>query len=155
MAKVEMNFIVKGGEVKPAPPVGPALGQEGLPVGRVVADINKATKDWKGLKIPITVKADPVKKEWNIEVGTPLTSALLLQEADAEKGAEEAGNETIGDLSFKQVKKIAKLKEEELHTSNVKNSIKTVLGTMKSMGLTLEGKDPQEVLQNIDDYFKK
>lgn len=138
MAKVKMEFIVKGGEVKPAPPVGPALGQEGLPVGRVVGDINQATKEWKGLKVPITIKADPVKREWEIEVGTPLTSALLLQEAGGEN-----------DLTLDQVKKVAELKKAEMHTKTFEGAIKTVLGTMKSMGFSCEGEDPVKVAHKL------
>lgn len=139
MPKVEMNFIVKGGEVKPAPPVGPALGQEGLPVGRVVADINKATQEWKGLKVPITIRADPAEKEWEVEVGTPLTSALLFQEAGDDK-----------DLSIEEVEKVAKLKENEIHARTFEGTIKTVLGTLGSMGYTCEG---VPVKKYIEEHF--
>lgn len=142
MPKVKMDFIVSGGEVKPAPPVGPALGQEGLPVGRVVADINKATEEWKGLKVPITITADPAEREWEIEVGTPLTSALLLQEMESDEAGAEAR-----DLTFDQVKKVAELKEDEIHARSFEGAVRCVLGTMKSMNMTCEGKDPKEFIE--------
>jgi len=153
--KVSLTFLVKGGEATPGPPLGPALGQLGVPVGRVVADINKATAQWKGLTVPVTVIVDTSERTWEIQVGTPPTSALIIKELGIEKGSGQAGKEIVGDLSLEKVVEIAKMKAPEMYAKNLKSAVKQVLGTMVSMGITCEGKDPREIIHNLDEWLKK
>ena len=153
--KVTLTFLIKGGEATPGPPLGPSLGQLGVPVGRVVADINKATANWKGLTVPVKVTVDTSERTWEIEVGTPVTSALILKELGAEKGSGQAGKENIGDLPLEKVVEIAKMKMNEMYVRNLKSAIKQVLGTMVSMGVTCEGNDPREIIRNLDEWLEK
>ncbi|MHA1590713.1 MAG: 50S ribosomal protein L11 [Candidatus Njordarchaeales archaeon] len=153
--KITLTFLVKGGEATPGPPLGPALGQLGLPVGRVVADINKATSSWKGLVVPVKVIVDTAERKWEIEVGVPYTSALILKELKKEKGSGQAGKEVIGDLSLEKVVEIAKMKMDSMYVKDLRGAIKSVLGTMVSMGVTCEGKDPREIIRNLDEWLKK
>ncbi len=153
--KITLEFLVKGGEVTPGPPVGPTLGQNQLPVGKVVADINKATSKWKGLLVPIKVIVDPSTRQYEIEVGTPTTSALIMKEANIKKGSGQSGKEAVGDLSLEKVLEIAKMKMPQMYARNIKSAIKQVLGTMVSMGVTVDGKDPKEVINNLDGYLKE
>ncbi len=153
--RVTLTFLVKGGAATPGPPIGPALGQLGVPVGRVVADINKATAQWKGLTVPVIVTVDTSKRSWEIEVGTPPTSALIIKELKIEKGSGQAGKEIVGDLSLDKVVEIAKMKLPEMYVRDIRGAIKQVLGTMVSMGVTCEGKDPREIIRNLDEWLKK
>jgi len=153
--RVTLTFLVKGGAATPGPPIGPALGQLGVPVGRVVADINKATGKWKGLTVPVIVTVDTSSRTWEIEVGTPPTSALIIKELQIEKGSGQAGKEIVGDLSLSKVVEIAKMKLPEMYVRDIKGAIKQVLGTMVSMGVTCEGKDPREIIKELDEWLKK
>lgn len=153
--KVTLEFLVKGGEVTPGPPVGPTLGQNQLPVGKVVADINKATSKWKGLLVPVKVIVDPATREYEIEVGIPTTSALIMKEANIKKGSGQAGKEVVGDLSLEKVVEIAKMKSDQMFNRDLIGAIKQVLGTMVSMGVTVDGKNPREVQKNIHEYLKE
>jgi len=153
--KVTLEFLVKGGEATPGPPIGPALGQNQLPVGKVVAEINKATSQWKGLLVPVKVIIDPSTREYQIEVGIPTTSALIMKEAKIGKGSGQAGKEFIGDLPIEKVIEIAKMKMNEMYCRDLKSAIKQVLGTMVSMGVSVEGKNPKDVQKNLDAILKE
>ncbi|MHA1615730.1 MAG: 50S ribosomal protein L11 [Candidatus Njordarchaeales archaeon] len=153
--KVTLTFLVKGGEATPGPPIGPALGPYGVPIGKVVADINKATSNWKGLVVPVKVIIDTAERTWQIEVGTPYTSALILKELRKEKGSGQAGKEIIGDLPLEKVVEIAKMKKDSMYVKDLRGAIKSVLGTMVSMGVTCEGRDPREIIRNLDEWLKK
>ncbi len=151
--KIVLEFLVKGGEVTPGPPVGPTLGQNQLPVGKVVADINKATSKWKGLLVPVKVIVDPATREYEIEVGTPTTSALIMKEAKISKGSGQAGKEFVADLSLEKIIEIAKLKQEQMYSRDLKSAIKQVIGTMVSMGVTVEGIPPKEAQAKLDELL--
>jgi len=149
-----LEFLVKGGEVTPGPPVGPALGQNQLPVGKVVADINKATAKWKGLLVPVKVIIDPSTRQYEIEVGTPTTSALIMKEAKISKGSGQAGKEIVADLPLEKVVEIARVKYDQMYSRDLKSAIKQVLGTMVSMGVTVDGENPKVVQRKLDEYLK-
>ena len=75
MAKKEkVEALVDGGKASAAPPLGPALGPMGVNIGQVIAEINKKTDAFKGMKVPVTVLIDKETKEFSIEIGTPPTS---------------------------------------------------------------------------------
>ncbi len=145
-----LKFLVEGGKATPGPPLGPALGPLGVNIGKVVAEINKATAKYAGMIVPVILHIDDVTKEIRVEVGTPPTSALILKELGKEKGSGAAGKESIGSLKLEQVIKIAKIKMEGMNTANLKSAVKQVLGTCVSMGVLVEGKDPREIIRAID-----
>ncbi len=153
----EIDALIEGGKASPAPPLGPALAPLGLNIGEVIADINKATQDFAGMQVPVKVIVDEKTKEYDIEVGTPPVSALLLKEAGISKGAgEEQHISPVGDISLDQAVKVAKSKS----FPNPKSGTNQVLGTCVSMGLTCEGKDAREVIAEInegkhDDKFQE
>ncbi len=144
-----VKVLVPGGKATPGPPLGPAIGPYGLNVKKVVDEINKATKEYEGLTVPvkIIIKED---KTFEIEVGVPPTSALIKKELGLEKGSGKTGHETVADLKLDQVIKIAKLKKEEMLSYSLKSAVKEVLGTCVSMGVTVEGKHPKEIQKMID-----
>jgi len=148
--KKVVKVMIEGGKATPGPPLGPALGGLGLNMGLVVKEINDKTKEYAGMKVPVEIEIDLETKEFEVRVGTPPTSMLILRELGAEKGSSDPGSKKIGDLKMEQVVEIAKTKLENANTRDLKKVVKQVLGTALSMGVTVEGKDPREVQREID-----
>lgn len=146
---MKIKLLVVGGKATPGPPIGPTLSPLGLPVGKVVADINKATSKYAGMKVPVKLYVDPATKQYTIEVGTPPVSALIKKELKLEKAAHKPGEETVGDIPLQKVVEIAKIKLPEMKANSLTSAVLQVLGTCVSMGITVEGKDPREVQQAI------
>ncbi len=144
-----INAIVDGGKATAGPPLGPALGPLGVNAGQVVAKINEATKDFSGMKVPVKVIVDTETKEFRIEVGTPPTSELIKKEAGIEKGA---GNreEPAGDITLEKLVKIAKSKSNSLG-KDTKSTLKEVCGSCLSLGVNIDGKNPRDIIKEIDD----
>lgn len=147
MAQV-VEVLVDGGKATPGPPLGPVLGPTGVNIPQVVAKINEKTKAFEGMKVPIKLTINP-DKTFEIEVGTPPASALILKEAKAEKGSGKAKETKAGNISIEQAKKIAEMKSSLLGKS-LKARVKEIVGTCVSMGVTVEGKEPKDVLKEID-----
>jgi large subunit ribosomal protein L11 len=150
MAQV-VEVLVEGGKATPGPPLGPALGPLGLNVAQVVKDINEKTKAFAGMQVPVKVIVDPATKKYEIEVGTPPTTALIKKELGIEKGSSDARGTKVGDLTIDQVVKIARMKRENSISYDLKGVVLEVLGTCVSMGVTVEGKDPREIQKLIKD----
>jgi large subunit ribosomal protein L11 len=146
-----VELLVNGGQATAGPPLGPALGPLGLNVLAVVNKINELTKDYAGMKVPVKVIVDPETKQFEVNVGTPTTSALIVSELKIEKGSGNPKAQKVGNLSMEQLIRIAKIKRSELLSKTLKNAAKEVLGTCVSMGVTVDGKDPKDVLREIDD----
>jgi len=142
-----INLLVDGGAATAGPPLGPALGPLGLNIGEVVKAINEKTKGFEGMKVPVKLIVDSQTKTFELEVGTPPTSSLILKELGMEKGAKD--KERIGTLTLKQLISIADLKKDSLQGADIKNRVLEVIGTCKSMGVAIEGKDPREMQEEI------
>ena len=97
--KQTISSLVTGGEASAGPPLGPSLGPMGVNIMQVIDAINEKTKEFKGMKIPVTVSVDADTKEWEIEVGIPSASALLLKEAGIQKGSGTSGTEWAADIT--------------------------------------------------------
>ncbi|HDI07263.1 MAG TPA: 50S ribosomal protein L11 [Candidatus Bathyarchaeota archaeon] len=149
--KKTVEVLVSGGQATAGPPLGPALGPLGVNVLAIVNKINELTKDFSGMKVPVKVTVDPETKEFEITVGTPTTSALIVSELKIKKGSGKPSTEKVGDLSMEQVVRIAKLKRPQLLAKTLKAAAKEVLGSCVSMGVTVDGKDPREVQKEIDE----
>jgi len=160
MPKEEVEVLIEGGKADPGPPLGPALGPLGVNIQEVVEEINRKTKDFEGMEVPVKIIVDTETREFEVKVGSPPTSAIIKSELGIDKGAHEPRHETVGDLSMEQVIKIAKMKFDDLLSYDLKTAAKEILGTCGSMGVTVEGKDPKEVQKEIDegkwdDLFEK
>ena len=149
--KKVVEALVPGGQATAGPPLGPALGPLGVNVLVIVNKINEVTKDYAGMKVPVKVIVDTETKEFEVTVGTPTTSALIVSELKAEKGSGSPKAQKIGNLSMEQIVRIANMKRVELLSTNVKAAVKEVLGSCVSMGVTVDGKDPKEVQKEIDE----
>ncbi len=150
MPKKVVKVMIEGGKATPGPPLGPALGGLGLNMGQVVKEINAKTKEYAGMKVPVEIEIDLETKQFEVRVGTPPTSMLILRELGVDKGSSDASSKKIGDLKMDQVVKIAKMKLDNANTKDLKEVVKQVLGTALSMGVTVEGKDPREVQRDVD-----
>ncbi len=150
MAKDTVEILIDGGKATPGPPLGPAIGPLGLNMMQVVEQINSKTSDFSGMKVPVKIIVDTDTKEFEIEVGTPPTTALIMDELNIEKASQDPGMDKVSDLSMEQSLKIARMKFNTLLSDDYKSAVKEVLGTCVSMGITVEGKDPREVQEEID-----
>jgi len=146
-----VDLLVSGGQATAGPPLGPALGPLGVNVLEIVNKINELTKDYAGMKVPVKVTVDPETKEFEVTIGTPTTSALIVRELKIEKGSGTPNTEKVGNLTMEQVVRISELKRAELLAQTLKAAAKEVLGSCVSMGVTVEGKDPREVQKEIDE----
>ena len=146
-----VEALVSGGQATAGPPLGPALGPLGVNVLAIVNKINEITADYSGMKVPVKISVDTDNKEFEVSVGTPTTSALLVSELGVTKGSGVPNTEKVGDLSLEQIIRIAKVKSNDVLARDLKASVKEVLGTGVSMGVTVEGKDPREVQKEINE----
>ncbi|MEM1676362.1 MAG: 50S ribosomal protein L11, partial [Nitrososphaerota archaeon] len=95
MPEKTLKFLVPGGEATAGPPIGPALGPLGVNVLQVVEEINKLTREFKGMRVPVEVVVDTETKQFKVNVGIPTTTALIVKEAGIEKGAKMPGKEIV------------------------------------------------------------
>lgn len=149
--KIIVEALVEGGKASGGPPIGPALGPTGVNIFQVVTKINEVTQPFAGLKVPVRIIVDPESKEFEVEVGTPPTSALILKEIGQEKGSGEPNTNIIGNLTLEQVKTIAKGKASDLSATTMKAAVLIITGTCVSMGVTIEGLPPKDFQQEVRD----
>ena len=146
-----IEVLVDGGKATPGPPLGPALGPTGINVVAVVAKINEKTRSFIGMKVPVKVIIDQKTKTFDVKVGTPPTSALIFKEIGIEKGAGNPKTDKVGNLTIKQVIKIADMKRDSLMGADEKQRAKEVIGTAVSCGVTIEGMEPMDAQKAIDE----
>ena len=142
-----VEVLVPGGKASPGPPIGPALGPLGINVKGIVDDINDRTSSYNGMLVPVKVIVDD-KKNVTLEIGIPPVSALVLKEAGVEKGS--SGEATVGNITIDQAIRIAEMKKEKSLSYELRNTVKEVLGTCLSLGITVDGRAPRDVQHAID-----
>ena len=132
--KTIIKLNLPAGEATPAPPVGPALGQHGLPIMDFVKAFNEKTQELKGTIVPavITVFED---RTFAFITKKPPVAEMIKKAAGLEKGSGIAGRANIGKLTKNQVRQIAEAKVDDLNTKNLEAAIKIVEGTARSMGV--------------------
>ena len=149
--KKTLTFQVVGGRATPGPPIGPALSPLGVNVKKVVDKINEATKKFDGMTVPVKVIVDSDTKKVEIEVGTPTTTALLLKAVGADKPSGDPAHQKIGDLPFEKIVEITLMKKRQLLAKTLKGAVKTILGSARSIGITVDGKDPKQVSREVEE----
>ena len=152
MPEDTVEVLVEGGSATPGPPLGPAIGPLGINMMQVVEEINNKTADFKGMKVPVKIIVDSSTKEFEIEIGTPPTTALVMDELNIEKGSHEPGSEVAADLSVEQAFKIARMKYVALLANDYKAATKEVMGTCVSMGINVDGKDARDAQKALNFY---
>ncbi|HSV42306.1 MAG TPA: 50S ribosomal protein L11 [Methanomassiliicoccales archaeon] len=144
-----IEVLVDGGKATPGPPLGPALGPTGINVVQVVQKINEKTKDFAGMKVPVKVIIDPKTKSFEIKVGTPPASALLVKELGLEKGAGSPKVAKVGNATIEQIIKVSNMKKDSLMGADLKARVLEIIGTCVSCGITIEGKEAKDIQQEI------
>jgi len=142
-----IEVLVPGGKASPGPPIGPSLGPLGINIKAVVDDINEKTASYNGMQVPVKVIVDD-KRNVTLEIGIPPASALVLMEAGIEKGS--SGEGTAGNISVAQAIKIAKLKWPKSLSYELKSTVKEIMGTCVSMGVTVDEKPAKDVQKALD-----
>ncbi len=141
MAKKIKTFIklqIAAGQATPAQPIGPALGQHGLPIMEFVKAFNEKTADQKGniLPVVITVYED---RTFSFITKKPPVSEMIKKAMSREKGSAKPGTDIVGIITKMQAEEIAKQKTDDLNTSNLEQATKIVMGTARSMGVEVTG----------------
>ena len=145
-----IKLIVDGAEMKPGPVVAQKIGPMGINMGMVISEVNKATSEFKGMKVPVVIDLDPKTKKFKIEVYSPSTSELLKKEVGVEKGTGARLKNTIANASIEQVIKVAKIKQNDMLSKEFKSAVKSVAGSCTSLGILVEDKIASEIAEDID-----
>ena len=137
MAKKVSGYIklqIPAGQANPAPPVGPALGQQGVNIMEFCKAFNAATKDQTGIITPvvITVYAD---RSFTFITKTPPAAVLLKKKAGVSKGSGEPNREKVGKVTESDLREIAEIKMKDLNANSLDMAMEMIRGTARSMGL--------------------
>ncbi|UCG56181.1 MAG: 50S ribosomal protein L11 [Phycisphaerales bacterium] len=135
-AKIKLQ--APGGQATPAPPIGPALGQNGVNIGQFVSQFNERTKDLNGTTVPVVITVY-LDKSFTFEVKSPPAAVLLKQAAQIAKGSGVPNREKVGKISPEQLRKIAESKFKDLNAYDLDQAEKIIRGTAQSMGIEVEG----------------
>ena len=132
----QIKLQIPAGKANPAPPVGPSLGQHGVNIMEFCKQFNAKTATMGDVKIPvvITVFAD---RSFTFITKTPPAADLLKKAAKIEKGSGKPNREKNGTVTRAQIEEIAKVKLQDLNTTNLDSAIRTIEGTAKSLGLEI------------------
>ena len=141
MAKKIIGFIklqIQAGQANPAPPVGPALGQQGVNIMDFCKAFNAATQDKMGDLIPveITVFAD---RSFTFITKTPPAARLILKAAKINKGSGEPNRDKVGSVTENDLRSIAQVKMGDLNANTIENAVEMIRGTCVSMGIEVKG----------------
>ena len=141
MAKKIQGYIrlqLPAGAANPAPPVGPALGAQGVNIMAFCKDFNARTKDQNGMILPvvITVFTD---KSFTFILKSPPASVLIRKALKLEKGSSKPHTDKVGKLTRKQAEEIAKMKQPDLTAADLDAAVRTIAGSARSMGVEVEG----------------
>ena len=140
MAKEIQTYVklqVPAGQASPSPPVGPALGQHGLPLMDFCNAFNDATKELQGMLTPviITVYKD---RSFTFETKSPPASTLIMKELKVKKGSQEPNKDKVGSITMDQCKKIAEIKMKDLNSHTLDQAAEMIAGTAVSMGIEVD-----------------
>ena len=141
MAKKEIKEFVKlqiiGGQANPAPPVGPALGQRGINIMEFCKAFNERTKKFMGNPVPVVITVYKDKK-FDFIIKSPPASHFIKQAAKIKSGSKEPGRIITGSITMKQAEQIAKEKMKDLNAHDIKEAIKIICGSARSMGIEVK-----------------
>ena len=142
MAKKVVGFIklqVPAGKANPSPPIGPALGQRGLNIMEFCKAFNAQTQKMEaGMPLPVVITAFQ-DKSFTFVMKSPPASVLLKKAAKLDKGSAKPHTDKVGKLTRAQVEEIAKTKIKDLTAADMDAAIRTIAGSARSMGITVEG----------------
>ena len=142
MAKKIVGFIklqIPAGKANPSPPVGPALGQRGLNIMEFCKAFNAQTSSMEpGLKLPVVITAY-ADKSFTFVLKSPPATVLIKRAIKLDKGSSKPNADKVGKITRAQLEEIAKIKTKDLTGADLDAQVKTIAGTARSMGVTVEG----------------
>lgn len=142
MAKKIVGFIklqIPAGKANPSPPIGPALGQRGLNIMEFCKAFNAQTQSMEpGLVLPVVITAF-ADKSFTFVLKTPPATVLIKKAAKLDKGSSKPHTDKVGKLTRAQVEEIAKTKLKDLTAADLDAAVRTIAGSARSMGVTVEG----------------
>jgi large subunit ribosomal protein L11 len=149
--KMLIKLLVEGGAMKPGPALSQKLGPAGIPLNKVIQEVNEATKNFNGLKVPVELDVDTSTKSFEVKVFSPPVSELLKKELNLTKGSGLQNKLQIGNLSIEQVINVSKTKMQNLLAKDLKSAVKLIVGTCVSLGILIENKPAKEIEKDIDE----
>jgi large subunit ribosomal protein L11 len=142
MAKKIVGFIklqIPAGKANPSPPVGPALGQRGLNIMEFCKAFNAQTSSMEpGLKLPVVITAF-ADKSFTFVLKSPPATVLIKRAIKLDKGSSKPNSDKVGKITRAQLEEIAKINTKDLTGADLDAQVKTIAGTARSMGVTVEG----------------
>jgi large subunit ribosomal protein L11 len=142
MAKKVVGYIklqVPAGKANPSPPIGPALGQRGLNIMEFCKAFNAQTQGVEpGLPVPVIITAY-ADKSFTFVMKTPPATVLIKKAAKVDKGSAKPNADKVGKLTRAQAEEIAKVKNPDLTAADLDAAVRTIAGSARSMGITVEG----------------
>jgi large subunit ribosomal protein L11 len=147
---MQIKLLAEGGEMKPGPALSQKLGPAGININEVIKKVNEATKNFKGMKVPVELDVDTSTKTFHVTVFSPPVAGLLKKELGVAKGSGAQKTSTLGNLSIEQVILVAKTKLPNLLCRDLKSAVKTVVGSCVSLGIMVENKSAAEIENDID-----
>ena len=142
MAKKIVGFIklqIPAGKANPSPPVGPALGQRGLNIMEFCKAFNAQTSSMEpGLKLPVVITAF-ADKSFTFVLKSPPATVLIKKAIKLDKGSQRPNADKVGKITRAQLEEIAKIKTKDLTGADLDAQVRTIAGTARSMGVTVEG----------------
>ena len=146
-----IKILAEGGSMAPGPALSQKLGPAGINIGQVISKVNDATKNFKGMKVPVEIDVDMGTKQFEVKVFSPPVSELLKKELGVEKGSGAQKKMQIANASIEQIILIAKTKLPNLLCNDLKSAVKSVVGTCVSLGILIENKPAVEIEKDIDE----
>ena len=145
-----IKILTEGGNMSPGPALSQKLGPAGINMGQVIQKVNEATKNFKGIKVPIELDINTSTKEFEIKVFSPPVSESLKKELKIEKGSGLQEKEKVANASIEQIILIAKTKMPNLLCKDLRSAVKSVVGTCVSLGILIENKPAAQIEKDID-----
>ena len=145
-----IKLLIDGGNMTPGPAIAQQLGPMGINMGKVISDVNEATKEFKGMKVPVELDVDEKTKAFTVKTSSPPTSELVKKELNLEKGTTDHKNLKVGNASIEDIIKITKIKYSNMLEKDFKTAVKSILGTCASIGILVENQNPNELIHKID-----
>lgn len=133
---IVFKLVVAAGSATAAPPIGPALGQRGVPIPDFIRQFNEGTASMeKGSPVPTTITFDKKSRALSMTFGVPPVSYLIMKAAGLSKGSQTPLKEIVGSITRAQAEEIANKKMQDLNSKSIEGAINIIIGSAKSMGI--------------------
>lgn len=145
-----ISALVEAGNASAGPPLGPELGPLPVDIGQVVNTINEQTQEFEGMEVPVDVEVDEDTGDFTVDVGLPPAAALIKQRAGIASGSGEPNKTMAGNISFQDAVDIAQMKRGDLNALTLDSAVKEILGSCRSMGITIDDKPSAQVIEEVN-----